>query len=1444
MRRNIFALLLVGVIAAAGLYWYQHSRAVVATAESTLQHEISQTFIGEFSFGKLEITGMNSVTLSDVKIAAQGGNRIAEVKAMTVSFSLLQLVRGKAPVEAITAVSLQDSELTLSQAPNGKWNYEDLFKQKEAAGAEFQGKVDLIRAAVTVETPQGKWQLKKLSGTLDFVHTPYLDIDLAARYGETGLQAHGKIKNNGLGVLTLKADRLALAELVSYLPVDNQITSVGGNISSLEVTVQRRPDQLVYAGELLLTDGAADIRGIAVQGAAGIFTFNEKNLYLLGGRAKIAGQPVEGRGRVTINTSEPVFDLYVKSPGFDPAALQTGLPLAGAIAFDAHVAGTVSNPLLTGDFTLAQGTVNGIAVRAAKAKLKLSGPDLTLDQFEATLLDGRITAGGEINLATQKYRLQAAGSGLAAGQASILPDMDGRIDFNVTMAGKGTETLGDELQGTATIQQGSWRGVAFNKAAVGLRKHGGHIAFDYVDARIGEGTVSGYGSIDDGTLALSLWGNNLEMSAFKPLLPGVEMEGAVSFAGQVGGSLEKPQASAQFRTGGGQILSQPFQEAMGTLRIDEGRLVFDQVRLINGPAAYDVNGSLLVTGGRDISLSVATKSVRAENVIKLLAPGEKLTGNIDSRTMITGTIDNMELSGSFKLSEGSFRGYLIAQAEGEYRQKDGITYIKNVAVNSNNALLTLQGTVDANRLMNITLSAQDIDFSRLHISYPYPVIGTADFNGELRGTPEHPMFHGELVAASLKLNGQQLEKLQGMVNLDGDEVEVPEFGFKQGGGSYAFSGGGNLSEGSIYGNVAVENGEVKPLLKILNAPFREVAGKLNGRILLRGAARQPNIQLTGSLTGGSIKNYPLDKIDIDVDFTDNKLTFNKFIAQQGTGVLAARGTADLNGPVELEVGGRDIDAGLLTAWFDNPFDTVGKLTFTAQMTGASQNPYTAVSLEIKNGGVGSATFDNLFGLFILDKNNIHVDQLLLSKGQYRASAYGDVPLAALLPESRKSTNGTGQMNIKLRLDQADLSILPLLTKEVAWASGPTQGEVNIGGTLAQPVLDGRILIKDGAVKLKSFADPIQKVGVDIQFEGDKINVKSFDGSMGGGTYRLAGTAALKGMALDDYQFSLVLDKLGVNHKYFKGPLSGTLSLAPNGTLPKLSGKVSFENDTINIPYVPELEPSGIQAALNLEVIFGNRVRFYNPYMYDVLASGRVKFDGTTTQPEAAGRIEAVRGTVSYLRTKFKLRDGVVEFNQFGSFEPSIHLNADTRLEQTTVNLKIDGPVSGMNVKLTSEPAMGQQQILSLLTLRGRYLDKQTKDANRLDSGLSRDEIVGLLDVGLQMSFVAELESTFRDAFGLDEFNLVSGSRSDTDQPKNKAGTNQESGSDTVSGREVYNIEVSKYINDRLMVSYTFGVDHNEQSASVRYDLTKKFSLTAGVDRYNRARFGIETRFHF
>jgi len=1438
MRQKALVLVLVASIICGftGVYWYNRSQSVLSGFEVTLADELTKALGSDVSIGKMELASYNKILLRNVTIRDRSGGLIAVDDKITVAFSPLALLREVSAASAVQELTLEKPQLYLTRKIDGKWNVSDLLAN-QSGESSFGGKITLEDGAVEVKTPEGRWLINAISGSADFGHRPAIAVDFAALYSGSPVKLTGRINQQEISFLEARASGFALEDFQSLLPSTQKVKLLGGKVANLEIAIRSDHNGLTYSGEAKLDGVAAEIDGMSVREAKGLIGFSDKDIQFFGMDAKIFGQSLRVGGKIITATTEPVLDLTISAEKFDSAAVYKDSPVAGALSFDAAVTGTVSQPAASGEVRLDQGRINGYSVNNAVAKFNYYDNILTINQYDATMFGGHIAAAGNIIARTKQFNCSIRGRGLQMAALPGLPTgLSGCGDVDLTVQGAESITAAN-ISGNFKIGAGTALGISFRSFAGCFSKNGDQIKVDYLTAGFATGSLTAGGTIENGRLNLTVFGqgvplNNLMASQQQFLAGAAECEGVIT------GTEDDPLLTVRVKAYNGQAYYQPFSLAQGYLTVNKRMVTLTDVEAVNGATTHRISGTIGLTGPHNLDITIVTRKARAENLVRLIMPGEKITGNVDNDIIISGPAANFVADGKVTLTEGSFRGQLISKVAGSYHHQGGTTELNDFIIESANAEIRLGGKIDAKGRLDIDVEAKDIDMAALNYNYPYPVAGRAKFTGKLTGTSALPVFNGEIAADVLKLNNQELQNITGKISVNGPEISIPEFSFAQNGGKFSFAGGINTRSGSLNGNVNAESGDVASLLAMLNVSAKAVEGRLDGHVIVAGTLDNPYIGVTGTLTKGKIKNYPLDNIVVDVVLQNNVVTINKFQGNQGAGILVAQGTANLHGALNLEIGGRNIDAGLLTAWFDSSVETKGQINFAAQVSGTVQNPSAAVSLEIKQGSVANATFDSLYGLFVIDDNSITVNQLMLIKGPYRASAYGKVPLAALSKQGRDKATVADQMDLKVRLDKANLSILPLLTKEVSWAAGETTGAVTVAGTLAQPLLYGKFTVQNGTVKLASLGDPIQKVGVDIQFEGDKIDIKTCEGSMGAGTYRLTGNAALHGLALENYNILLVLDKLGVNNKYFKGPLTGTLVLASDGGKQTLSGKVVLENVTADIPTIPEFAPSDMDMGLDVEIVAGDKVRLYNPYMYDLKIDGRMKIAGNTRRPDVSGKFGVVRGTVSYLRTQFKVESGSAEFTQFRSFMPIIHLKAETNLESTKVYLAADGPPNAMEFHLTSMPTMNQQELLLLLTMRSNYLAKNTSSTGLQNNNLGRDEALGLLNAGLTMGFLTETESMFRDSLGLTDFRLVRGTLpTDIDFiiPSQDINVNDQGN---------YSLAISKYVNDRLLLSYTQGVNHQGHSISFRYDLSRRLSVTGLQDEQNKVRFGVETRFNF
>ena len=101
-----------------------------------------------------------------------------------------------------------------------------------------------------------------------------------------------------------------------------------------------------------------------------------------------------------------------------------------------------------------------------------------------------------------------------------------------------------------------------------------------------------------------------------------------------------------------------------------------------------------------------------------------------------------------------------------------------------------------------------------------------------------------------------------------------------------------------------------------------------------------------------------------------------------------------------------------------------------------------------------------------------------------------------------------------------------------------------------------------------------------------------------------------------------------------------------------------------------------------------------------------------------------------------------------------------------------------------------------------------------------------------MSVLGEVQHAIRDLLQLDEFTLSTGTFEKGEKGADK------------STIEAYNVQIGKYVTDKVMLRYTQSLTEDMRRYGVRYDFTDRFSAFAMHDEKNRNWFGFEARISF
>jgi translocation and assembly module TamB len=106
--------------------------------------------------------------------------------------------------------------------------------------------------------------------------------------------------------------------------------------------------------------------------------------------------------------------------------------------------------------------------------------------------------------------------------------------------------------------------------------------------------------------------------------------------------------------------------------------------------------------------------------------------------------------------------------------------------------------------------------------------------------------------------------------------------------------------------------------------------------------------------------------------------------------------------------------------------------------------------------------------------------------------------------------------------------------------------------------------------------------------------------------------------------------------------------------------------------------------------------------------GDLRLTGTNLRPGLLGRVETAEGSQAFFRnTQFTVTEGQLEFRDRQSFMPVFEVHAQSVVREYTVKLHAFGRVEEPQVVFSSEPALTEGDIVSLLTLGVTSSDKET-----------------------------------------------------------------------------------------------------------------------------------------
>ena len=1408
------------------------------------------------------------IVIRDAAIFDKKNELIARVDEAKINLKLLALRDD--PVAALDEIKINGALVNVTQRDDKSWNFNDIEVPESEGEPTFNAKVSLERGTLNATVDGKKISVDEIAAFADCADLNAIDAKLSAKTLDAHVKASGVVGKSQQFV-NAEVDSVDVQKVLPYIPADKipeDVEILRGLAQNVKLHVLHRADNtLTYLASTDVKGAAVKVERTDIGDINGTVTLNEREIFL-DASAVANGQQASANGKIRLDTDEVYFDVFAETDSFAPAAVMSDIGIDGAAKIRAHLVGTATNPQVDGEiFSDYLGYENFSATDIA-TKFRFVGEMLYLNDARANVFGGNVTGTAQIKTADKTFDANVKARGLDAATLCALANsaqiVNGSISADIGVDGSNPDQM--KIFGNASANSLDIEGFAVNEANASFFLRDKDLTIDYLSAKLpNNGTLGLEGTVTDlNKLDLKFYGAHVDMSQVQNFNAQLSMSGLTDFKGSVHGNADNPDVQLELsavdnsaREGKhfvGSFFKQPFDSiqlaASGSLagvHIDKFNLEKD------GALKWTVveGSSVGLTGDKVLNLELKTTLARAEDIVALVAPDQPLTGNVTNTVKITGTIDKPQIAGNLKFNRGSYHGILLSGMEGEYFLDGDVMRLQEFKITSPMVDMILNGTINTvTQQMDFVVQGNDINLYRFQSKLPenYTATGHVKFEGLIKGTPDVPIFDGTLNSDEIFLNGVSLTDVYGHVTANGANVYLDEFRLNDGDGTYKVAVDANLTTKGMSGKVEVANVDIPHLLQIADAKTDLITGKLNSTIFLSGTFDKPTVSLTGEIPTGTFAEHDIHSIQVDVTLRNNVINVAKLEGLQGDkGQVSMSGSANLGGALNVRLVAKDIALDMIgKAAGNKDMEITGTTNLVAQLSGTFDDPFGEV-LVTASGGINGSTFDLLQGHFLMKDRRVNVEELRIERALggkvVSANAEGFVPLAAVVAQSKENLPDDEQLDLTLYLDGADLSLLPILSKQIAFGVGALQGELKITGSAAHPQVNGQISLNDGSVKIKGVNSLIEHFNVSALFKGERFDIANFSGNIGGGTFTLTGGFSFPGLKFTDYNFDFAATDLNLDSDFYRGKFDAKFNFSEgelfHWRLPKLSGQINLDKCTMSIPPIPEDDSPTPNLILDVSLNLGEKVHFYSSHLYDMYLVGNVRFEGTTLHPKSSGSISVKRGgTLTYLESVFNIREGEAHFNQVGTFMPWIHFFAETKIGMTRVYLNIDGVPFDMKfsdtksqnsgfIKLSSSPEMNEGEILRLLTLREAYYSGGSLTA------------ADALAIGLQMTLLGDLEDALKRTVGIDQFRIARGNGSMFEK------FSRGSSSQDRDRQNSYNITIGKYINEKLMIRYTqgFGGTKKVHRFGIQYDFNDNLGFS--IDREgSHYIFSVEARYKF
>ena len=401
--------------------------------------------------------------------------------------------------------------------------------------------------------------------------------------------------------------------------------------------------------------------------------------------------------------------------------------------------------------------------------------------------------------------------------------------------------------------------------------------------------------------------------------------------------------------------------------------------------------------------------------------------------------------------------------------------------------------------------------------------------------------------------------------------------------------------------------------------------------------------------------------------------------------------------------------------------------------------------------------------------------------------------------------------------------------------GRGEADIEVAGTLAQPVVQGAVGLRDGTYENLETGTQLSEIAVSGDLEGRQLILREATAT-DGGKGRLTGSGTIDLAPEQDFPVRIDLalaDATLIARDDVTAAASGDLGLAGTLASPLLRGTITAQPVevrvvggvpasvvTLDVTEVnaPAREPRKTKPAdevvvgLDLALSIPRRL-FVRGRGLDSEWAGDFEIGGTSAAPVVTGVLRPVRGDFSLAGKTFKFQEGSITFEGGAELVPILDLAAEHATSDLTAVIRVRGPATAPEITLASRPELPREEILSRV-----LFNRGTGQISALEAAQLAAAAAELGGVGGSGPGILDRA---RAVLGVDVLRFGA-----------------------AEGSAAPNMTAGRYVADGVYVGVTQGTTADSTAATVGVEVTPNIAVESDVGSDARGRVGVRWRYDY